>query len=89
MISRVIIPAVASFACASLAKQMWRSANKVAENQRAREQVFTAAQRVFPSIQTSQKEAVVNRFEQGTRAGALVAGVVSLLFAIKGLIKLI
>ncbi len=87
--SGVIFSAVASFACASLTRQMWRSANKVRENPRARDQVFRAAQRVFPSIQANQKEVIVNRFEYCTRAGSLLAGGGSAVLAAKVLLKMI
>lgn len=87
--SGIALSAVASFACASLARQMWRSADKLVVNQKARDHVFRAAQRIFPAIQPNQKEAIVNRFQYCTRAGSFLAGGGSMIFALKVLLKVI
>ena len=87
--SGILFSAAASFACASLSKQMWYSANKVNENPRAREQVFRAAQRVLPFIKADQEELVVNRFEYCTRAGAVLAGSGSVVLAMQVFLKMV
>jgi hypothetical protein len=74
--------AVASYACASLSKQMWNSAEKIAEDSLARDQVFKAVSRVFKNIQPNQKETVINNFYRYTRIGSIVSGGISLVFAL-------
>ena len=68
-----LVSVVASYACGSLSKQLWISANKIAENPRAREQVFKAANRIF-KIGMDRKESVVDNFGQCTRFCSVVAG---------------
>lgn len=89
LMNEVVFSTVASLACASLAQRMRRSANKVANNPRARDKVFKATQKVFPSLKESRKETIVNRFEKGARAGTYAAGGASLAFAIRALLKLV
>lgn len=79
----LLISAGATFALASLSKQLLESADKVAVDQRAREKVFRAAQKLYPGLSQNQKELVVNYFEQVTRGCAAITVGSSIFCAMK------
>lgn len=84
-----ILSGAASVAFASLSKQMWKSAEKVATDPGAREQVWKAAQQLqrqiplIPPIADATKESLVDGFGGVVRIGSVATGAASALFALK------
>jgi hypothetical protein len=76
---------LSSWACASLTKRMWTSANQLAEDPLAREQVFHAIQRIYTSAVIEKKEFYVGNFALTNRVGAIAVGLLSIKFAMRAI----